>query len=141
MCDVTFPPNIGEIVTSLYKIIGGVSQTHIISNLGLGRRLVPTCMNKPVNNTVQPGQFNHVHACQQHCSSWPASTMFMPVNNHVQAGQLKHVQACQQPCSSWPARTCTRLSTTMFTPVNRQKQDAHSLTHHYDHQHTKPYAI
>ena len=34
-----FPPNLGKIATPLYKIIGGVSQTHIISNLGLGRRL------------------------------------------------------------------------------------------------------
>ena len=32
MCDVTF----GKIATSLYKIIGCVSQTFIISNLGLG---------------------------------------------------------------------------------------------------------
>ena len=26
---------------------------------------VPTCMNKPANNTVQAGQLNHVQACQQ----------------------------------------------------------------------------
>ena len=26
---------------------------------------VPTCMNKPVNNHVQAGQLNRVHACQQ----------------------------------------------------------------------------
>ena len=36
--------------------------------------------------------------------------MNKPVNNHVQAGQLNHVQACLQPCS------------TVFKPVNRQKQ-------------------
>ena len=29
MCDVTFPPNLGKIATSLYKIIAGDSQTHI----------------------------------------------------------------------------------------------------------------
>ena len=34
-----FSPNIGKIATSLYKIISGVSQTHLISNLGLGRRI------------------------------------------------------------------------------------------------------
>ena len=26
---------------------------------------VPTCMFKPVNNTVQAGQLNHVQACDQ----------------------------------------------------------------------------
>ena len=26
---------------------------------------VPTCMNRPDNNTVQAGQLNHVQACQQ----------------------------------------------------------------------------
>ena len=90
------------------------------------KQSVPTCMNKPVNNTVQAGQLNYVQACQQRCSSWPAqpcsslsttlfklasSTMFKIVNNHVQAGQLNHVQACQQPCSSWPAQPCPSLST------------------------------
>ena len=38
-----FPPNLGKIATSLYTIIAGNSQTHIISDLGLGRRLVK-CM-------------------------------------------------------------------------------------------------
>ena len=49
---------------------------------------VPTCMNKPVNNTVQAGQINH-----------------------VQAGQTNHVQACQQPCSSWSDQPCSSLPT------------------------------
>ena len=86
---------------------------------------VPTCMNKPVKNTVQAGQLNHVQACQQPCSSWPAqpcsrlsttmfklasSTMCKPINNHVQAGLLNHVQACQQPRSNWPAQPCSSLS-------------------------------
>ena len=34
-----FPQNLGKIATSLYTIIGGVSQTLTISYLGLGRRL------------------------------------------------------------------------------------------------------
>ena len=99
----------------------------------------------PVSNYVQAGQLNHVQACQQPRSSWPAqscsslstttfklasSTTFKPVNNHVQAGQLNHVQACQQPRSSWPAQPCSSLSTTTFKlasstmlkRVNRQKQ-------------------
>ena len=59
---------------------------------------VPTCMNKPVNNTVQAGQHNLVQACQ--CSS-------LAVNNTVQAGQLNLVQACQQHCSTWPAQPCS----------------------------------
>ena len=91
--------------------------------LSCHEQFVPTCMNKPVNNTVQAGQLNQC---------WSLST------THVQAGQLNHVQACQQPCSSWPAQPCSSLSTTlfklasstmfklasstMFTPVNRQKQ-------------------
>ena len=69
---------------------------------------------------------DHVHACQQHCSSWPAqpcssqsttlfklasSTMFKHVNNTVQPGQLNLVQACQQHCSSWPAEPCSNQST------------------------------
>ena len=29
------------------------------------KQCVQTCMNKLVNNTVQAGQLNHVHACQQ----------------------------------------------------------------------------
>ena len=83
-------------------------------------KLASSTMFKPVNN--------HVQACQQLCSSWPAqpacsslsttmfemasSTMFKPVNNHVQDGQLNHVQACQQPaCSKWPAQPCSSLST------------------------------
>ena len=37
-----FLPNLGKIATSLYTIIAGDSQTHIISNLGLGRRLSTT---------------------------------------------------------------------------------------------------
>ena len=48
-------------------------------------------------------QLNHVEACQQPCSNWPAqscsslsTTMFKPVNNHVQTSQLNHVEACQQ---------------------------------------------
>ena len=34
---------------------------------------VPTCMNKPVNNTVQAGILNHVQACKLNhaCSNWP----------------------------------------------------------------------
>ena len=33
------PPNLGKIATSLCTIIGGISQTFTLSNLGLGRRL------------------------------------------------------------------------------------------------------
>ena len=29
------------------------------------KQSVPACMRKPDNNTVQAGQLNHVHACQQ----------------------------------------------------------------------------
>ena len=73
-------------------------------------KLASSTMFKPVNNTVQAGQLNHVQACQQHCSTWPAqpcsslsttlfklvsSTMFKSVNNTVQAGQLNHVQTSQ----------------------------------------------
>ena len=32
-------------------------------------KLASSTMFKPVNNTVQAGQLNHVQACQQHCSS------------------------------------------------------------------------
>ena len=71
--------------------------------LSCHEQFVPTCMNKPVNNTVQAGQLNQC---------WSLST------THVQAGQLNHVQACQQPCSSWPAQPCSSLSTTMFKLVS-----------------------
>ena len=54
---------------------------------------VPTCTNKPVKNNVQVAQLNHVQAGQL---------------NRVQAGQLNRVQA--------------QASSTMFKPVNRQKQ-------------------
>ena len=108
---------------------------------------------KPVNNTVQAGQLNHVQACQQYCSSWPAQRMFKPVNNivqarqlnqcsslstilfklgsstNVQAGQFNHVQACQQHCSSWPAQP-------MFKLVNNTVQ-AGQLNHVQACQQTK----
>ena len=86
-------------------------------------KLASSTMFKPVNNAVQVGQLNHVQACQQHCSSWPAQpcsrlsttmsklaslTMFKPVNNHVQAGQLNHVQACQQAKSKLCVFTCVK---------------------------------
>ena len=76
---------------------------------------------------------DHVHACQQHCSSWPAqpcssqsttlfklasSTMFKHVNNTVQPGQLNLVQTCQQHCSSWSAQPCSRLSAILFKLVS-----------------------
>ena len=92
-------------------------------------KLASSTMSKPVNNTVQAGQLNHVQACQQHCSIWPAqpwtslstilfklasSTMNKPVNNTVQVGQLNHEQACQQHYSSWPVQPCASLSTTLF---------------------------
>ena len=116
----------------------------VCSFIKLYERSVPTCMNKPVNNTVHAGQLNHVQACQQHCSSWPfqpcsslsrtlfklaISTMFKPVKNTIQAGHLNHVQACQEHYSSWPAQPCSSLSTTLFKltistmlkPVNSKK--------------------
>ena len=95
----------------------------------------------PVSNYVQAGQLNHVQACQQPRSSWPAqpcsslsTTMFKL------ASSTMHGQACQQPRSSWPAQPCSSwpaqprsswpaqpcsswpVISTMFKPVNRQKQ-------------------
>ena len=75
--------------TTLFKSVRSSSREHS----------VPTCMNKPVNNHVQAGQFNHVQVCQQYCSSWPV-----------------------QPCSSLSTTLFKLASSTMFKPVNRQKQ-------------------
>ena len=91
--------------TTLFKSVRSLSH----------EQSVPTCMNKPVNNHVKAGQLNHVQACQQHYSSWPAQPCFKPVNNTIQAGQLNHVQACQQHYSSWPVQPC-------FKPVNNTIQ-------------------
>ena len=52
--------------TTLFKSV------NIVQAMDIGQSVL-TCINKPVNNTIQAGQLNH-----------------------VQAGQLNHVQACQQ---------------------------------------------
>ena len=62
-------------------------------------KLASSTMFKPINNHVQAGQFNHVQAYQQPCSSWPV-----------------------QPCSSLSTTMFKVASSTMFKPVNRQKQ-------------------
>ena len=55
---------------------------------------VPTCMNKPVNNTVQAGQLNHVHAGQlDHAHAGQLDHAQAGQLNHVQVGQLNHVQS------------------------------------------------
>ena len=56
-------------------------------------------MFKPVNNTVQAGQLNHVEACQQHCLSWPA-----------------------QPCWSLSTTLFKLASSPCWSVSNRQKQ-------------------
>ena len=40
---------------------------------------VPTCMNKPVNNTVQAGQLNHVQACEQAKTSRGCGSVYVCV--------------------------------------------------------------
>ena len=56
----------------------------------------PTCMNKPVNNTVQAGQLNHVQAGQlNHVQAGQLIHVQAGQLNHVQAGQRNHVQAGQ----------------------------------------------
>ena len=62
----SFPDNmLYHVWTTLFKSVRSSSGHEQLS--------IPTCMNKPVNNTVQAGQLNH-----------------------IQTGQLNHVQACQQ---------------------------------------------
>ena len=74
------------------------------------------------NNVVQLW-LNHVQACQQQCSSWPAQPYSsLSIYNHVQCGQLNHIQACQY-------LTMFKLaSSTMFKPVNNNVQ-AGQLNH------------
>ena len=53
-----------------------------------------------------------------------------PDHISIDFGYNTHEQACQQHCSSWPVQPCSSLSTilfklansTMFKPVNRQKE-------------------
>ena len=72
----SFPDNMFyfyHVWTTLFKSVRSSSGHEQLS--------IPTCMNKPVDNTVQAGQLNHIQTGQL---------------NHVQAGQFNHVQACQQ---------------------------------------------
>ena len=50
--------------------------------------------NKPVNNIVEAGQFNHVQAGQfNHVQAGQFNHVQAGQFNHVQAGQFNHVQA------------------------------------------------
>ena len=84
---------------------------------------------KPVNNTVQAGQLNHVQACQQHCSSWPAQPCSSLSTILFKLASSTNVQACQQHCSSSPAQP-------MFKLVNNTVQ-AGQLNHVQACQQTK----